>query len=94
MKKEKESKLKQVMNGLGEYLSANYSIRYNLITQQCEFRPSSRAGVIPPWTNVSSTASLSKPSSKALIAWTVTCAGIWVLRGCVRCRLLGVSEMW
>lgn len=34
MKKEKESKLKQVMNGLGEYLSANYSIRYNLITQQ------------------------------------------------------------
>lgn len=38
MKKEKESKLKQVMSSLDEYLSANYSIRYNLITQQCEFR--------------------------------------------------------
>lgn len=44
MKKEKESKLKQVMNGLGEYLSANYSIRYNLITQQWEFRPKQSRG--------------------------------------------------
>lgn len=44
MKKEKESKLKQVMSGLDEYLSANYSIRYNLITQQCEFRPKQSRG--------------------------------------------------
>ena len=38
MEKERESKLKQVMNGLDNFLSAKYSIRYNLITQQCEFR--------------------------------------------------------
>lgn len=44
MKKEKESKLKQIMSGLDEYLSATYSIRYNLITQQCEFRPKQSRG--------------------------------------------------
>lgn len=38
MKKERESKLKQVMIGLDNFLSATYSIRYNRITQQCEFR--------------------------------------------------------
>lgn len=48
MKKEKESKLKQVMKGLDDFLSTKYAIRYNLITQQCEFRSRQSRGRYRP----------------------------------------------